>query len=138
MRRGHAGQCRVVELRAADVAVDTLEQANKVLAVGALDRLAVIGAGPPGPGDRQGRIDPRDVQDRFRLEVEHCRILAEVRDLDHAPAPCAVVDQERLIPLAAEVDRASLDAEQPSSDLRNLTGDEPRRRRLEHVHGTSP
>src|SRR5262249_58464544 len=56
----------------------------------------------------------------------------EVGDLEDA-AGAAVVDQERLVTLAAEVGCGALEAEQRRGDHRHLVGREARRRRLEHA-----
>jgi hypothetical protein len=128
----------VPELRPADASVYALEQPDEVHAVGARHGRVVVGAGGPWLRDGQVRVDAGDVQDRLGLQVENRGILAQVRDLDHAPTSGTVVDQERLIALAAEIDRGSLDTEDASSDLGDLLGDEPRRRCLEHAHGASP
>jgi hypothetical protein len=74
------------------------------------------------------------MQDRLRLEVEDRRILAEIRDLDDATAPCSIVDQERLVALTTQVDGGARDAEELGSNLRHLIRRKARRRRLEHVH----
>ena len=106
--------------------------------LGALHRDPVLRAGWKRPGDRQLGIDARDVEDRRRLQIENCRVLAEVRDLDHAAAARAVVDQEGLVALAAEVHRRAFETEEPRGDPRDFIRRESRRPRLEHAHHASP
>jgi hypothetical protein len=134
----------VAELRAADAAVHAVEQTDEMQTVGPFHRRPIAlrargcRGGRPRAGHRQPRIDTSDVQDRLRLEVEDRRILAEVRDLDDAAAPCSIVDQERLVALTAEIDGGALDAEELRSNCRHLIRRKARRRRLEHAHGASP
>jgi hypothetical protein len=73
------------------------------------------------------------VQQRRCLQVEHRRRLAQVGDLDHGTG-FAVVDQERLISLAAQIDGGAGQAEQPLGDAGHLGRFKPRRRLLEHVY----
>jgi hypothetical protein len=70
------------------------------------------------------------VRDRRLLQLERRRILAAVRDLEH-PAGAAVVEQERLVALAAEVGRAPMNAEHLRRDPCRLVGCETRWRGLE-------
>ena len=85
--------------------------------------------------DGKLRVDARDVLDRLRLEVEHGGVLAEVRDLQDA-AGAAVVDQEGLVALAAEVAGAARDSRTARRRSRaTSSAREPRRRRLEHARG---
>ena len=74
------------------------------------------------------------MQNRLRLEVEHLGVLAEVRDLDHAAPARAVVDQERLVPLATEVGRNAVHTEESRCERRDLVRGKARRRRFENVH----
>src|ERR671934_2428232 len=117
MRRREIGDRVGAELRPAGMAADALEEADEVHAVAPVDGRAVIRAGGSRPRDRQLRIDVRQVHDRLRLQIENVRILTEVRDLDHAAASGAVVDQERLIALAPEVAGGPLDTEEPGSNV---------------------
>jgi hypothetical protein len=141
VHRRNVGQRVVVELRPADVTVHPLEQADEVQPIRPLDgraigRRARRPAGDrPRAGHRQLGIDAGDVRDRFRLQVEDGGILAEVGDLDYSDAPGPVVDQERLIAFTAEARGGSLDAEEPSGNLRDFVCRETRRWCLEHVHG---
>ena len=67
------------------------------------------------------------------LEVEHRRVLAEVRDLEHGPV-AAVVDQERRVALAAEIDCGAADPEELVRNVRDFVGSEARRLGLEDGH----
>jgi hypothetical protein len=118
------------EVRSADPPVQPLEEANEV----SVDNRPV-GSGAASGADRLERtrnrklgIDARHVQDRLRLQVENARILAAVRDLQDASAPTLIVDQERLVSLAAKWRRRAGQAEQFGCDLRRLLRGEPRRR----------
>jgi hypothetical protein len=79
---------------------------------------------------REVRVDCRDVRDRGLLEIEYCRILSAVRDLEHGG-----IEKKRLIALAAELGGASADSEQLGRDPRGLFRRETRRRRLENSAG---
>jgi hypothetical protein len=123
--------------------VHAVEQTDEMQAVGPLHRRPIARRaarcdGRPRLGHRQRRIDASHVQDGLGLEVEDSRILAEVRDLDDASAPRSIVDQERLIALAAEIEGGALDAEELGSHCRHLVRRKARRWRLEHVHGAPP
>ena len=112
----------VVELRAALVAAPPLEQPYVV----PVERSARCEL----PGDRQVRVDRHRVRDRRLLEVEGFRVFAAVRDLEDATR-AAVVQQERLVSLAAEECGIAFDREQRCGDLRSFVGREAWRRRIE-------
>ena len=82
------------------------------------------------PGHRQVRIDRRDVRDRGLLEVERAHVLAAVRDLEDR-SRAAVVEQECLVALAAEVGSAPGHAEHLGGDPGRFVRREPGRTRLE-------
>ena len=67
----------IVELLAVEVTMQPFEQTDEMGAVGAVERRPFAAR----LRDRQLRIDPSDVQDRFVLEVERGRIRTAVRDL---------------------------------------------------------
>ena len=112
----------VGELRSGLAAVTPLEQAHMV----AVERRPWR----ERPGDRQVRVDRRDVRDRGLLQVDDGRVLVAVRDLEDCAA-AAVVQEERLVALAAECGRGAVDAEYVRCDPRSLLGGEPRRSRVE-------
>src|SRR5207248_10834012 len=97
-------------------------------------RPVLVAQRQPRVCDRQLGVDARDVQDRLCLELQHGGLLADVGDLEYA-ACAAVVDQEGLVALAAEVGRAALEPEQSGGDRRDLVGREPRRGRFEDALG---
>ena len=107
VHHGDAAHLDVVELRPGLAAVPLLEQAH----------LMAVERGPPceRPGDREVRIDRRHVCDRCLLQVEHRLVLAAVRDLEHT-AGAPVVEQKRLVTLAAELRRSAVDAEELGCD----------------------
>src|SRR5262249_61531553 len=79
-------------------------------------------------------VDPQDMLDRCALEVEDGCVLDEVRDLQDG-AGAAVVDQERRITLAAEIDCGSLNAEDLGGNARYLVGGKAGRLGLEDATG---
>src|SRR5439155_6975270 len=122
MRRGEIEDGGVAELGPADTPLHAVEEPDEVRPAGPVD-------GRPSPlaQDRQLEIDASDVAERHLLEVEDGRLLAQVRDLEDAAA-LAVLDQERLVALAAESDRVAMQVEELRRDRRRLLGGEARRR----------
>src|SRR5207253_3184066 len=113
---------RVAALRAARAGAPELERPDMV----AVERRP----GREGSGNGEVGLDRRDMRDRGLLQVEHRRVLAAVRDLDHC-SPAAVVEKEGLVAFAAEVGDAAAEAEELRCDPRSVLCAEPRRRRVE-------
>ena len=123
MDGGDLTHCGVVEFGSRLLAVPPLEQAHLVTVERRSWRERA--------GHGQIRIDGRDVGDCRFLEVEHGLVLAGVRDLEHS-----VLQQERLVALAAERRRGAADAEQVCRDPHGVFRRELRWRRVEDViHG---
>lgn len=87
----------------------------------------------PRRGHGQLGVDARDQERRFGLHVEDRRLLGGVRDLEHPPRTASVVDQEVLIPLAAQLRSVAPEPEDVERDPQRLLGAEHRRIGLERV-----
>src|SRR5213083_2739847 len=122
MRRGEIEDGVVAELRPADTPLHAVEEPDEVRPARPVD-----GRPPPLAQDRQLEIDASDVGERLLLEVDDGRVLAQVRDLEDAAA-VAVLDQERLIALTAEVYCLAPQVEELRRDRRRLLRGEARRR----------